>query len=47
MKNLVKDPSNKKLIEKFDAALIAWSKSTDDNFPYETALKSYSTYPSA
>lgn len=47
MKNLVKDPTNKKLIEKFDAALIAWSKSTDDNFPYETALKSYSTYPSA
>jgi hypothetical protein len=43
-KNLVKDPTNKKLIEKFDTELIVWSKSTGDNFPYETALKSYSTY---
>lgn len=47
MKNLVKDPANKDLIEKFNAALIAWSKATGDDFPYETALKSYSTYPGA
>ena len=47
MKNLVKDPANKKLIEKFDAALIAWSKSTGDTFPYEKVLGSYSSYPSA
>lgn len=47
MKNLVKNPANKALIEKFDAALIAWSKSTGDTFPYEKALASYSSYPSA
>jgi hypothetical protein len=47
MKNLVKDPANKDLIEKFNTALIAWSKATGDDFPYETALKSYSAYPGA
>ena len=47
MKNLVRDPANKALIEKFDAALIAWSKSTGDSFPYQKALGSYSSYPSA
>jgi arylsulfatase A-like enzyme len=47
MKNLVRDPANKSLIEKFDAALIAWSKSTGDSFPYEKALSSYSSYPTA
>lgn len=47
MKNLVKDPANKALIEKFDKALIAWSHSTGDEFPYDAALKSYSSYPSA
>jgi arylsulfatase A-like enzyme len=45
MKNLVKDPANKALIEKFDKALIEWSKSTGDSFPYEKALTSYSAYP--
>ncbi|HEY0308063.1 MAG TPA: sulfatase-like hydrolase/transferase [Acidobacteriaceae bacterium] len=47
MKNLISNPKYSKLIEKFDAALIAWSKSTGDAFPYETALKSYSVYPGA
>ena len=47
MKNLVKDPANKAMIEKFDAALIAWSKSTGDPFPYDKALGSYSSYPGA
>lgn len=47
MKNVVKDPANKALIEKLDAALIAWSKSTGDTFPYEKALGSYSSYPGA
>ncbi|WP_446743560.1 sulfatase family protein [Silvibacterium acidisoli] len=45
MKNLVQDPANKDMIAKFDAALIAWSKETGDDFPYESALKSYSSYP--
>ena len=47
MKNLIQDPAQKDLIAKFDAALMAWSKSTGDNFPYEKALKSYSSYPGA
>jgi hypothetical protein len=47
MKNLVKDPANKALMEKFDAALIDWSKSTGDSFPYQKVLGSYSSYPSA
>ena len=47
MKNLVRDPAYKGLIEKFDRALIAWSKSTGDTFPYEKVLGSYSSYPSA
>ena len=46
MKNLVKDPANKSLIEKFDQALIAWGRSMKDDFPYDKALKSYSSYPS-
>ena len=45
MKNLVKDPSSQDLIQKLDAAMIAWSKSTGDTFPYATALASYSSYP--
>lgn len=47
MKNLVKEPANKDLIEKFNAALIEWGKATGDDFPYEKALKSYSAYPGA
>ena len=45
MKNLAKDPGSKPMIEKFNAALVAWSKSTGDTFPYETAFKSFSSYP--
>ena len=47
MKNLVKEPSQQALIKKLDAALIAWSKSTGDPFPYDKALGSYPSYPSA
>lgn len=47
MKNLVRDPASKALIEKLDAALIEWSKSTGDSFPYEKVLGSYSSYPGA
>lgn len=47
MKNLVRDPANNALIEKLDAALIAWSKSTGDTFPYHKVLGSYSSYPGA
>ena len=47
LKNLIHDPAHKDLIAKFDAALIEWSKSTGDTFPYEKALKSYSSYPGA
>jgi arylsulfatase A-like enzyme len=45
MKNLVRDPAYKALIEKLDAALIAWSESTGDPFPYHKVLGSYSSYP--
>ena len=45
LKNLVRDPANKELLEKLDAALIAWSKSTGDAFPYDKALGAYSFYP--
>jgi arylsulfatase A-like enzyme len=47
MKNLVRDPSYKKLIDRFDNALISWSKSTGDVFPYGKVLSSYSSYPGA
>jgi arylsulfatase A-like enzyme len=47
MKNLVRDPTHKAMIDKFDAALIAWSKQTGDNFPYDKVLGSYSSYPGA
>ncbi len=47
MKNLVKDPSSKDLIRKLEAALINWSKSTGDPFPYEKATTTYSAYPGA
>jgi arylsulfatase A-like enzyme len=47
MKNLVKEKGSAPLIERFDAALIAWSKSTGDAFPYGQALGSYSSYPGA
>jgi hypothetical protein len=46
MKNLVRDPAHRALIEKFDAALIAWSTSTGDRFPFDKVLGSYSSYPS-
>jgi hypothetical protein len=47
MKNLIRVAKYKRLIEKFDAALIAWSKSTGDPFPYDKVLGSYSSYPGA
>ena len=47
MKNLVRQTEYQDLIAKFDAALIAWSKSTGDSFPYDKVLSSYSSYPGA
>ncbi len=47
MKNLVRDAAHKALVEKLDAALIAWSNAAGDPFPYEKALGSYSSYPGA
>jgi arylsulfatase A-like enzyme len=47
MRNLVRDEASQSLIKKLDAALIAWSESTGDPFPYEKALGSYSSYPGA
>ena len=47
MKNLVRDPAHKHLIDHFDKALIAWSQSTGDAFPYDKVLGSYSSYPAA
>lgn len=47
MHNLVKEPGSQALIQKFDKALIAWSKSTGDPFPYDKVLSSYSSYPGA
>jgi arylsulfatase A-like enzyme len=47
MKNLVREPQYKDLIARFDAALIAWSKSTGDSFPYDKVLNFYSSYPDA
>ena len=47
MKNLVQDPANKALIQKFDTALIEWSKAMGDPFPYDKALTTYSSYPGA
>lgn len=45
LKNLTSDPASKPMIEKFNAALLAWGKQTGDTFPYETAFKSVSSYP--
>ena len=45
MNNLVKDPASKAMIAKFDEAMIAWSKSVGDPFPYDQVLGSYSSYP--
>jgi arylsulfatase A-like enzyme len=47
MNNLIKDPASQALIEKFEAALKSWSKSTGDPFPYEKATALYSSYPGA
>ncbi|HEY2039507.1 MAG TPA: sulfatase [Edaphobacter sp.] len=47
MNNLVKDPSQQALIKKLEAALMEWSKATGDPFPYDKAIGSYSSYPSA
>jgi hypothetical protein len=47
MNNLIKDPSQQALIKKMEAALMAWSKSTGDPFPYAEATGLYSSYPSA
>lgn len=47
MHNLIRDPSQQALIHELEAALIAWSKSTGDPFPYSKAIGAYSAYPGA
>ncbi|HEY4357258.1 MAG TPA: sulfatase [Acidobacteriaceae bacterium] len=47
MHNLVSDPSQQSLIQELETALVAWSKSTGDPFPYAKAAGKYSSYPSA
>lgn len=47
MHNLVQEPSMQPLIHRLDAEIMKWMKSTDDPFPYEKALKTYSSYPGA
>jgi arylsulfatase A-like enzyme len=47
MHNLVHDASQQPLIQRLEAALIAWSRSTGDPFPYKKAITAYSAYPGA
>jgi arylsulfatase A-like enzyme len=44
-KNLVRDPSSQKLIHQLESALMEWSRSTGDPFPYKKAVGAYSSYP--
>jgi arylsulfatase A-like enzyme len=46
LKNLVHDPEQIPLMEKLDAAILAWTKSMGDSFPYEENTKRYSSFPS-
>ncbi|MES2393006.1 MAG: sulfatase [Acidobacteriota bacterium] len=46
LKNLVHDPAQISLMEKLDAAILAWMKSTGDTFPYVENTKRYSSFPS-
>ncbi len=47
MKNLVNDPAQKPLMDKLDAAILAWMKTAgDEDFPYKDALKKISNFPS-
>lgn len=46
LKNLVHDPVQLPLMEKLDMAILAWLKSTGDNFPYAENTKRYSSFPS-
>lgn len=45
LKNLVHDPAQLPLMEKLDAAILAWMKSTGDTFPYAENTKRYSSFP--
>ena len=44
-KNLIADPGQKALMEKFDGMIRAWQKSTDDKFPFDAALGKMSKQP--
>lgn len=46
MKNLVSDPASRPLMDKLDAAIMAWLKATKDNFPYKENAKRISSFPS-
>ena len=45
MKNLVHDPSQRSMMEKLDAAIMEWMKTTGDPFPYATATQTFSNFP--
>ncbi|HLI04073.1 MAG TPA: sulfatase [Terracidiphilus sp.] len=47
VRNLVREPKYKDLVAKLDSALIGWSRSIGDPFPYDKALGAYSSYPAA
>lgn len=46
LKNLVHDPAQRPLMEKLDAAILAWMKDMNDTFPYAENTKRYSSFPS-
>ena len=46
LNNLIHDPAQKPLMEKFDAAIMAWMKQVGDSFPFKENIKRYSDFPS-
>jgi arylsulfatase A-like enzyme len=46
MNNLVNDPAQRPLMDRLDAAIMAWMKKTGDDFPYKENVKRISTFPS-
>ena len=47
LKNLVNDPAQKPVMDKLDAAILAWMKTAgDEDIPYKDALKKSTNVPS-
>ena len=44
-KNLVADPAQKPLMDKFDAHIMAWQQSVGDTFQFRDVLQNISTFP--